>query len=472
MTPMPRPGWPEKGVTASPETPHEDIVFLSCCFLALLVSLDGIAVVITLPRIVSDLRIGNDFTCVANSFWLVGIIFQPLCAQLADVYGRKPPVLTYIAIFFLGGAISGWSRTAAALIAGRAVQGLGGGGIMLLMEVIVCDILSVREREKYLSIVLSTAAVGAIAGPPLGGVIADRNWRLIFWTKLPTAAGVFLVMAFLMRLRKSEESEEKPASRVDWIGAIMFASSLTSLLIGLVFGGTVYPWRSWHVVLPMVLGTLGASSSPHPTKADMSYLAYGAFLIPAAGVAGSLVSKTGLFQPYQFAGFALLTLGCGLNILLGPETSTAVWVVLIALSAVDLGSVMPTMLPAILASLPEKDVALATGMYSFLRSFGYIWGVTISAVIVNATFDGYSGQISNTTLRQRLCQGKAYQYVSGEFVNSLLDNLRTEVIGVYTKSLRVGWMSVTALAAVAMLLVFVEKHVPLRENLDTKYELE
>ncbi|KAL1606208.1 hypothetical protein SLS60_003609 [Paraconiothyrium brasiliense] len=534
------PWWPvvalaHEGLTALPEEPHDErttpkdwrfwTVFLSCCFLALLVSLDGTAVVIALPHIVSDLHVGDEFIWVANSFWLAGTIFQPLCAQLSNIYGRKTPVLTSIAIFFLGGAITGWARSAAALIAGRTVQGLGGGGILLLMEVIVCDILSVRERGRYLSIVLSTAAVGAIAGPPLGGVIADRNWRWIFWMNMPIAAGVFVVMAFLMRLRSNKAASDESASRVDWIGAMLFASSLTSLLIGLIFGGTMYAWSSWHVILPIVLGTVGwaafhiyelrlchnPSVPSHlfgnrtsvagfainfihsmittwiafewptyfqgvllasPMQAGVNYLAYEAFLIPAAGIAGSLVSKTGLFRPYQFVGFALLTLGCGLNVLLRSDTRTVIWVVLIAINAVGLGSVMPTMLPAILGSLPEKDVALATGMYSFLRSFGYIWGVTISAVIFNASFERYSGQISEITLRESLGQGKAYHYVSSEFMRTLPQELRTEVIDVYTKSLRVGWIAATVFAAVAMLLVFVEKHVPLRSKLDTDYGLE
>lgn len=161
------------------------IVFLSCCFLALLVSLDGTAVVIALPRIVNDLQMGDDFVWVANSFWLAGTIFQPLCAQACHVQGRKKPVLVSLSIFTIGGVVAaGSARTGSALIAGRATQGLGGGGLLLLMEAIVCDILPLRERGKYLSIVLSTAAVGAIASPPLGGAIADRNWRWIFYMNL------------------------------------------------------------------------------------------------------------------------------------------------------------------------------------------------------------------------------------------------------------------------------------------------
>lgn len=536
MTLKPDSSSPVVGLTAHAEKQNDDepsppkdwrfwIVFLSCCFLALLVSLDGTAVVIALPRIVSDLQIGDEFVWVANSFWLAGTIFQPLCAQLSNIFGRKTPVLTSIAIFLVGGAVAGTAQSGTALIAGRAVQGLGGGGILLLMEIIVCDIISLRERGKYLSIVLSTAAVGAIVGPPLGGAIADRNWRWIFYMNLPVSVGVFLVMAFFMRVKYTKDTLNNSISRIDWIGAAIFASSITSLLIGLIFGGAVYPWSSWHVIIPIVLGALGwitfhlyeARFCPNPAvpshlfqnrtsvagfamtfihsmittwvafewptyfqgvrqtsplNAGVNYLAFEAFLIPAAGLVGFLVFKTGLFRAYQAIGFGILTLGCGLNILLGPGTNTVAWVVFIAINATGLGAVLPTMLPAILASLPEKDVALATGMYSFLRNFGYIWGVTISVVIFNTSFDRYSWQISDETLRNKLGKGKAYQYVSGDFVMSLPEESREQVIGIYTQSLRAGWEAATVFSFLGLLLVLIERHVPLRSKLDTQYGLE
>jgi len=156
--------------TEAPPTALEDkpprkdwrfwVVFLSCCFLALLVSLDGTVVVIALPRIVNDLQIGDNYVWVANSFWVAGTVLQPLFAQLSDLFGRKMPLLASLAVFFAGGAIAGAARSGSALIAGRSIQGVGGGGIMLLMEVVVCDIISLRERGRYLSIVFTTAAIG------------------------------------------------------------------------------------------------------------------------------------------------------------------------------------------------------------------------------------------------------------------------------------------------------------------------
>jgi MFS family permease len=195
-------------------------------------------------------------------------------------------------------------------------------------------------------------------------------------------------------------------------------------------------------------------------------------IIPTAGITGGLLTKTGLFKPFQAAGFAMLTLGFGLCVLLTPQTRTVIWVVFISIQATGLGAVLPCTLPAVLASLDESDVALATGMYSFLRSFGYIWGVTISAVIFNASFDRYSFEIHDVALRDRLSQGKAYQFVSGELVRNLSPRSQEQVLNVYTKSLRIGWEAAAVISFVAMLTVFISKHVTLRSKLETDYGLE
>lgn len=503
------------------------VVFLSCCFLALLVSLDGTVIVIALPRIVSDLQMGDDYVWVANSFWVAGTILQPLFAQFSDLFGRKIPLLTSLAVFFAGGAIAGAAHSGSALIAGRSIQGVGGGGIMLLMEVVVCDIISLRERGRYLSIVFTTAAIGAIVGPPIGGAIASRDWRWIFFMNLPISAIAFLIMALLGRLKRIEQPAPLRALRgLDWLGISIFALSTTSLLLGLLFGGTIHPWSSWRTVLPLVLGVVGFATffwyensrfclnpavpgrlfknrtstagyamiflqsamttwiafgwplffqsvlRSSPLRAGINYIAFEAFLIPAAGISGQILTKFGHYRPIQAVGFCLLTLGFGLDILLEEGDSTVKWVCLIAVNAMGLGALLPTMLPAILASLSEADIALGTGVYSFLRSFGYIWGVTVPATIFNSTFEQYLWKISDMEMQQSLQSGKAYEHVGGEFIESLTESARDQVIGVYVTSIRTVWVGAAAFSAIGLVLVMIERHVPLRTKVDSAYGLE
>jgi MFS family permease len=171
------------------------LVFLSLCTTAFVVFLDGTnRVNLTTTYCFIFLQIGSRYVWVTNSFWLAGTVVQSLCAQLSDVVGRKKPMLTSIVCVFIGGAMCGFANNGETLIIGRTIQGAGGGGIMLLMEVILCDMLSLRERSKYLGIFLSVAALGAIVGPPLGGAIAERSWRWIFLLNLPISAAAFILV--------------------------------------------------------------------------------------------------------------------------------------------------------------------------------------------------------------------------------------------------------------------------------------
>jgi hypothetical protein len=209
-----------------------------------------------------------------------------------------------------------------------------------------------------------------------------------------------------------------------------------------------------------------------PLKAGINYLVFQAFLVVAAGISGTLLSKLGYYQPLQLFGFALLSLGTGLGILLKPDTTTVVWVVFLAITATGLSFVMTTILPAILAPLAESDVATATGVFSFLRSFGFMWGATFSVVVFNSAFDQFAPNIRDKTVQATLARGQAFETISSPYIDNLPKEVRAEVIGVFDDALNVVWEVALALAVCGMLLVFVEKHVPLRTQLDTKYGLE
>ena len=185
-----------------------------------------------------------------------------------------------------------------------------------------------------------------------------------------------------------------------------------------------------------------------------------------------MLSKFGYYKPIQFFGFALLGLGTGLAITLTPETKTVVWVVFLAITAIGLASVMTNILPAALAPLDESDVALATGVFSFLRSFGFMWGSTFSVVVFNSAFDQFIYKIRDQTVRAVLGRGQAFESISSPYIDNLPTEVRREVIGVFDDALNVVWEVAVALAGCGMLLVLVEKHVPLRTQLDTKYGLE
>jgi hypothetical protein len=405
------------------------IVLFSLCLIAFVCNVDGSINAIALPQITNEIQGSNQYVWIANSFVLAQTVVQPPIAQLCNIFGRRTPMLVSIAIFTLGSGIAGGSTSGSMLIAGRTIQGFGSGGIMLLIELIICDIVPMRERGKYLGIVMSTSAIGAIIGPVIGGALANSgDWRWIFYLNLPIAALVLITMVFCLRLNYKREPTWKSAlARIDWIGSSLFIASMCSIILGLIMGGSVYPWQSWRIITPLVLGTLGwlffhiFESKPSwckepivprqlfanrtsivgfflvfdssillqwvaffipiyfqgvrnasPLKSGINFLPFEAFLIPFASVAGVILSKTGIYRPLHVFGFALIAIGLGLFTLQTRYTKTAVWVTFQAVEAIGQGFVIPTILPAIQASLPESEVASSVGMYSFLRSFGFV----------------------------------------------------------------------------------------------------
>ncbi|QLI73448.1 Efflux pump FUS6 [Metarhizium brunneum] len=174
-------------------------------------------------------------------------------------------------------------------------------------------------------------------------------------------------------------------------------------------------------------------------------------LIPGSAVVGIILPETGRYCPLHAVGFVLSTLGPRLNVLLDKDTHAGVWAMLQIADAVGGRFLLPTLLPAALASLPEKDVASTTGMYSFLRSFGYGWDITIPSV----TF-----------------QNRASELSTGAFVQALPQPVKSQILDAYLETLKAVWHGAMAFGATALIAVAVEKHVPLRTVLGSKYEME
>ncbi|KAK2839355.1 hypothetical protein FQN49_006219 [Arthroderma sp. PD_2] len=503
------------------------LILLSLCLIALVVSLDITSVAIALPRISTELQSQENYVWVANCFVFAQTAIQLVCGQVCDIFGRRTPMIISVVIFAIGSAVAGAASTTAALIAGRTIQGLGAGGINVLVELILCDLVPLSERAKYFGIVLSVTAIGTMAGPVIGGVLAEANWRWIFYLNLPVTGIVLVSVIFFLPLQHGKNlSWARTVRRMDWIGYFLSIGSICAILFGLVSGGVVYSWLSWRTIFPIALGLTGwitfhwyenskfckePSIPPRlflnrtavsgfymafisstlliwvcyfwpvyfqglhdasPMKAGIYILPFAVFLIPVSIVSGIALGKIGAYRPIHFIGFSLSFVGLGLNTLLRQNTTVAAWVMFQIVDASGRGALFPTILPAILASLPESDTATATGMYAFLRSFGFVWGVTIPSIIFNASFDRYAFQIKDHMVRQNLTGGRAYASVGSYYVKSLPAATKSEVISTYVEALKIIWIAAIAFSATGFLFVFVEKEIPLRTELNTEYGLE
>ncbi|KAM6485256.1 major facilitator superfamily domain-containing protein [Trichoderma sp. SZMC 28011] len=461
-------------------------VFIVLCLLSFISAIDATIVTTSLPTITRDIGGSQEYVWVVNSFLFTSTVPQPLFGQISDIFGRRNPMIVAIALFGLGSGLAGGAQNPGMLIAARTIQGLGSGGLYVLSDIIVCDMVPPRHRGPYLSAILSTAAIGTTIGPIIGGALALKNWRWIFWLNLPAAAIGLLAIVLILNVKYTRSPSWRHAlSRVDFLGNIIFVPSMVSIFFGLIMGGTRgYPWRSWKIIVPLILGVLGwitfhvHQASPGvkgatPLMSGVYFLAFALAIMPFGGMAGFFMSKTGLYIPLHWLGFALSAIGVGLFSTLDESSSRAAWIGYQVLASGGTGIIFTATLPSTLAALPESDVAVATGTYSFVRSFGLVWGATMASIAFNGQINTHAASISNQEVRNLLIDGGAYAYaaVQNGGIAELPDPTRSQVIAVYVKALRVVWWIVTAISGLGFLATFIEKHVELRKSHSTEYGL-
>jgi MFS family permease len=394
----------------------------------------------------------------------------------------------------------------------------------LLVELVVCDLVPLRERGSYTAIVFSSAVIGSALGPWIGGEVTERSsWRWVFYINLPFGGVALVMLVLLLNVGHRDLTTKEKLRRVDLVGNIIFVGAVLALMFALIYGGVIYPWGSWHVVVPLVLGAVGLllfalfEASPYCMEPSMPRQLFGnrtsvAALVlsfihssmmtwvlyflsvyfqavrvkspattgvnllptvlgftPAAVVAGVLLAKFGRYRPYHLAGFVILVVGIGLFSLLSPTTPTAGFVLLQILFAIGCGIIMPSLLPAMQAELSNLDTATATATLSFARSFGNILGSVVPSIIFNNQFDHYADHINNSTVTAELVGGQAYSHATSNFINSLSSPTRDEVIWTYNEALKLVWYVGIAFCAAGLLTAYVEKEIKLRTALETEF---
>src|SRR5262245_42257523 len=216
----------------------------------LLAALDQTIVGTAMPQILADLNGFEHYTWVSTAYLLAATVMVPIYGKLSDIYGRRIFFLGGMTLFLIGSALSGASQNMTELIAFRALQGLGGGAIMPIVQAIIGDIFPPAERGKWQGLTIGIWGLATIVGPPFGGWITDSwTWRWVFYVNLPLGAAALLVAAFaLPRLRQPR------AHRIDYAGAAMLVVTASALLIAFSLAGSSYAWLS-----PQILGLLAVT---------------------------------------------------------------------------------------------------------------------------------------------------------------------------------------------------------------------
>lgn len=501
------------------------IVFASLCAVMFLTALDSTVITIALPTISRSLR-SNQYTWIVNAYTLACSVFLLVVGQLADVFDRKPIVLACVFLLGAGSAVCGWAQTIGMMVAGRVVQGVGGGGIAVLAEVLCSDMVAIGERSKYLGLLLALAALGTVVGPSIGGgIVAHTSWRWIFYINLPLSGLAFALLLLVLPpqtpgLAAARLPLAQKLRRIDWLGNALFAASATALLYGLITGGHDHPWRSAAVIAPLVCGAgglavfgwyEGSAGAAHPvapprlfnnrTAAALHLLAcfvllaltWSAYFLPvyfqavlrASPERSSVLLLPTVLAPTPFsvaggmlvaafprrardvhqAAAALLSVAFAVFTLFDAATPLPARIVAQAAAGAGVGLLVASILPALQAQLPARDVAAVTALFNFMRGLGAVWGVALPSVVFDARVAAAlrAGAVHDAALRERLAGGGAFALAGADFVGALPDATRAEVVALYVASLRVTWYVAMAFSLAAFLLACAEKRVEIKK---------
>ncbi|CUA75229.1 putative MFS-type transporter MT1926 [Mycobacterium tuberculosis CDC1551] [Rhizoctonia solani] len=232
-------------------------IFLACASTEVVALLDEKGVAAALSIISSELGAGSKISWVAAAYFLTSTACTPLYGRISDIYSRKNVLYTLMAIFFVGSLAASLSRSVVQLIIFRAVTGVGGGGLILLGQLIVGDVVSVRERGKYQGILGAFVALSNGIGPLIGAAYSQKaSWRWIFRMNMPLAVFASVCVYFFMPLKKVHGTAMDKLKKVDFIGSFLVLVGTGSIILGLTWGGAEYPWISVPVLVPLILGCL------------------------------------------------------------------------------------------------------------------------------------------------------------------------------------------------------------------------
>ncbi len=476
----------------------------------LLAALDQTIVGTALPTIVGDLGGAGHLSWVVTAYLLAETIMTVVVGKLGDLFGRKLMFQLSVIVFAIGSFAAGFADSMVWLIAARAVQGLGGGGLMVTSTALIADVVPLRERGKYQGMLGSVFGVVTVAGPMLGGFFVDHlSWRWAFYVNIPLVVIVLIVASAAM---PNARATVKPV--VDYLGILLIGLAATGLTLVTSWGGTQYAWGSPTIIgmaigslvllgafvavelrakepmLPMRLfrnpvftvagimsfvvgfAMLGALSylptymqyvqGTSATTSGVRLLPMVLALLVASIAAGNAVSKTGRYKIFPLTGAIGMTLG--LYLLSRLDSDTGFWEAsaYMAVLGLGIGLGMQVLTIAVQNTVDYADLGVATSGVTFLRSIGSSFGAAIFGTV-------YANQLAPNmaeALREHpLPAGVDPRVIQvPAALHALPEAVRAPIIDAYSQSLHIVFLAAAPVGLVALLLSFFLKEVPLRDT--------
>lgn len=423
------------------------MILIACLLSVFVAALDDTIVATAVPTITSELHSPSGYAWIGGAYLMATAAGAPIWAKLSYIWGRKVMLLAAVALFMGGSVLCALAVDMAMLIVGRALTGAAGGGLIMLVDIVISDVFSMRQRSLFMGLCEAVWAIAGASGPVLGGLLTHyASWRWCWWINLPCCGAAFVILALFLDVHNPRTSLKDGIKAIDWAGSVSILGLTIMVLLGLDFGGNTFAWTSPKVICLIVFGALCSVFFLYSEKRLAKYpliplelftqrsniatllvaffhgissigsefylplyfqstqgasaLKSGILLVPqfvttslTSIICGLVIHKTGRYRELIWLGPILLTLGNGLYICLNSTTSIGEIVGFELVAGAGSGlQFMPPMI-AMQALCAQQDVGTATSTLVFTRSMGLAISVVLGGIVFQNSMDNQAANL-------------------------------------------------------------------------------